>query len=393
MTAVHGANTGALAGLTVIELEGIGPAPMAAMLLADLGATVLRIQRRDPVEQGIQRELRYNLLLRNRTSIELDLKQPEAVSLVLDLVENADALIEGFRPGVMERLGLGPGPCLARNPRLVYGRVTGWGQDGPLAQSAGHDINYLAITGALGAIGRQGQPPAPPLALLGDFAGGGLYLALGILAALIERARSGRGQVVDAAMVDGVASLSTAFFGLAAAGVWQPERGANLIDSGAPFYDVYACRDGRYVSVGPLESRFFRKLLAMLELPEDLAGWQADRKRWPDLRARLAQAFSSRPRDEWSARLDGTDACFAPVLSFEEAPGHAHLRARGTFIEVAGVTQPAPAPRLSRSAAPPTAPPAPPLRGVHALAALGRWLSPSTLERVQAQGLFPGETA
>ncbi len=384
---------GALAGLTILELEAIGPAPMAAMLLADMGATVLRIQRRDPVEQGIQRDPRYNLLLRNRTSIELDLKRSDAVALALDLVDHADVLIEGFRPGVMERLGLGPDACLARNPGLVYGRVTGWGQDGPLAQSAGHDINYLALTGALEAIGRQGQPPTPPLALLGDFAGGGLYLALGILAALIERSRSGQGQVVDAAMVDGVASLSTAFFGLAAAGVWQPERGANLIDSGAPFYDVYACRDGRYVSIGPLETKFFRQLLALLELPDTLAGWQADRRRWPELRVRLAQAFSGRTRDEWSALLEGTDACFSPVLSFGEAPGHAHLRARGTFIEVDGIAQPAPAPRLSRSVAPLPAAVAPPLRGAQALAALGRWLPASALDRVQAQGLFASEPA
>ncbi len=379
---------GALPGITVIELEGIGPAPMAAMLLADMGATVLRIQRRDPVEQGIQRERRFNLLLRNRTSIELDLKRPESVALVLDLVENADALIEGFRPGVMERLGLGPDACLARNPRLVYGRVTGWGQDGPLAQSAGHDINYLAVTGALHAIGRQGQPPTPPLALLGDFAGGGLYLALGMLAALIERTRSGLGQVVDAAMVDGVASLSTAFFGLAAAGLWQSERGVNLIDSGAPFYDVYACRDGRFVSVGPLEPKFFTQLLALLELPKELAAWQPDRTRWPALRDRLAQAFAARTRDDWTARLAGTDACFAPVLSFDESPSHAHLRARGTFVEVDGIAQPAPAPRLSRSAAPPIAPVAAPLRGAAALAALECWLSPAALARVQTQGLF-----
>lgn len=383
---------GALAGITVIELEGIGPAPMAGMLLADLGATVLRIQRREPVAQGIPREPRYNLLLRNRTSIELDLKQPAAVALALDLIQNADALIEGFRPGVMERLGLGPDRCLARNPRLVYGRVTGWGQDGPLAQSAGHDINYLAITGALDAIGREGQPPTPPLALLGDFAGGGLYLALGILAALVERSRSGLGQVVDAAMVDGVASLSTAFFGLTASGAWRGERGANLIDSGAPFYDVYACQDGNYVSVGPLEPRFFAQLLARLALPESLLPLQADRRRWPELRRQLAQAFSLRTRDDWTARLAGTDACVAPVLSFREAPHHPHLRARGTFVDVDGIAQPAPAPRLSRSPARPPASVAPPLRGRDALITLGRWLSPAQLERARASGLFDGQT-
>lgn len=379
---------GALAGLTVIEMEGIGPAPLAAMLLADMGATVLRIQRREPVEQGIQRDLRFNLLLRNRTTIELDLKQPDAVTLVLDLLENADVLIEGFRPGVMERLGLGPDVCLARNPRLIFGRVTGWGQDGPLAQSAGHDINYLALTGALDAIGRQGQPPTPPLALLGDFAGGGLYLALGILAALLERTRSGQGQVIDAAMVDGVASLSTAFFGLAAAGVWRAERGVNLIDSGAPFYDVYACRDGRYVSIGPLERKFFEKLLALLDLPPALVQQQSDRAQWPALRQRLSTAFSQRTRDEWCALLEGTDACFAPVLSFEEAPAHAHMQARGTFIEIDGVSQPAAAPRFSRSAAPPIRPVAPPLRGTAALVALSQWLPPAQVNRAQSLGLL-----
>ncbi|WMD22186.1 CaiB/BaiF CoA-transferase family protein [Achromobacter seleniivolatilans] len=379
---------GALAGLTVIEMEGIGPAPLAAMLLADMGATVLRIQRREPVEQGIQRDLRFNLLLRNRTTIALDLKQPDAVTLVLDLLENADVLIEGFRPGVMERLGLGPDVCLARNPRLIFGRVTGWGQDGPLAQSAGHDINYLALTGALDAIGRQGQPPTPPLALLGDFAGGGLYLALGILAALLERTRSGQGQVIDAAMVDGVASLSTAFFGLAAAGVWRAERGVNLIDSGAPFYDVYACRDGRYVSVGPLERKFFEKLLALLDLPPALVQQQSDRAQWPALRQHLSTAFAQRTRDEWCALLEGTDACFAPVLSFEEAPAHAHMQARGTFIEIDGVSQPAAAPRFSRSAAPPISPVAQPLRGTAALVALSQWLSPAQVDRAQSLGLL-----
>lgn len=310
---------GPLAGVKVIELAGIGPAPMCAMLLADLGASVLRIDRPDPPELGFKRPLRYNLLLRGRRTIALDLKQPAARDLVLELVERADALIEGFRPGVTERLGLGPDDCLARNPRLIYGRVTGWGQDGPLAQAAGHDLNYIALTGALHAIGREGQPPSPPLNIVGDYAGGSLYLAIGLLAAMLEARQSGKGQVVDAAVVDGTAHLMTTFHGLLAAGIIREERGVNLMDSGAPFYDCYACADGCYVSVAPIEGRFFSELLRRLGIDPQTFPPQSDRARWPEARARLSAIFATRTRDEWCAVLEGTDACFAPVLTMQEA--------------------------------------------------------------------------
>jgi len=351
---------GPLAGLRVIELGGIGPGPMAAMLLADLGASVLRIERTEAVDLGVKRELRYNLLLRNRIPVALDLKDPAARGQVLDFVERADALIEGFRPGVAERLGLGPEDCLARNPRLVYGRITGWGQDGPLATVAGHDINYISITGVLDAIGRREQPPSIPLALVGDFAGGALYLAVGVLAALAEARDSGRGQVVDAAIVDGVAHMATAFFGLVAAGSWNPQRGTNILDSGAPFYDVYQCLDGAWLSIGPIEARFHRKLLGALGLSSkeiEALGEHTDPATWPALRATLASRFRQRPRSEWCEALAQEDVCCAPVLSFRDAPAHPHLRARGTFVEIDGVVQPAPAPRFSRS---PTGRPAAP---------------------------------
>src|SRR5690606_10268717 len=297
---------GPLAGLRVIELGGIGPVPMAGMLLADLGASVLRIERTEAVDLGVKRELRYNLLLRNRIPVALDLKDPAARGQVLDFVERADALIEGFRPGVAERLGLGPEDCLARNPRLVYGRITGWGQDGPLATVAGHDINYISITGVLDAIGRREQPPSIPLALVGDFAGGALYLAVGVLAALAEARDSGRGQVVDAAIVDGVAHMATAFFGLVAAGSWNPQRGTNILDSGAPFYDVYQCLDGAWLSIGPIEARFHRKLLGALGLSSkeiEALGEHTDPATWPALRATLASRFRQRPRSEWCEAL------------------------------------------------------------------------------------------
>ncbi len=345
---------GPLKGIRIVELAGIGPGPMAAMLLADLGATVLRVDRPVDAGLGIPRPLRYNLLLRNRQEMALDLKDPAGRELVLRLVQEADGLIEGFRPGVTERMGLGPDACWARNPGLVYGRMTGWGQQGPLAQSAGHDLNYIAVTGVLDLIGREGQPPTPPLNLLGDYAGGALYLALGMLAALLEARSSGTGQVVDAAIVDGTASLATSFFGLSAAGLLQPGRGRNVLDSGAPFYDVYACADGLWVSVAPIEGKFFHDLLQRMGLDTQDLGAQNDRSHWPQLRAALAQRFKTRKRDEWCALLDGTDACVAPVMSAQEAPTHPHLQARGTFVEVDGVVQPAAAPRFSR-----TAPPAP----------------------------------
>ncbi|HYG43052.1 MAG TPA: CaiB/BaiF CoA-transferase family protein [Bordetella sp.] len=362
---------GPLAGLRIIELAGIGPGPMAAMLLADLGATVLRIERTEPVDLGVQRELRYNLLLRSRVPIALDLKQPDAIELVLKLVERADALIEGFRPGVTERLGLGPDTCLARNPKLVYGRVTGWGQQGPLAPVAGHDINYISITGILDAIGRHGQPPTVPLALVGDFAGGALYLAVGVLAAMLEARTSGQGQVVDAAIVDGVAHMATTFFGLAAAGCWQPQRGTNILDSGAPFYDVYQCSDGAWISIGPIEARFHHNLLRALGLGMAEIEQLGDHTRpatWPRLRTTLAGIFRQRPRQAWCDALAHLDVCYAPVLSLDEAPRHPHLRARQTFVDIDGVVEPAPAPRFSRSG---TAMPSPP-----------RAPSPQTLDEV-----------
>ncbi|KGE00380.1 carnitine dehydratase [Achromobacter sp. RTa] len=368
---------GPLAGIRIIELAGIGPGPMAAMLLADMGATVLRIERKEPADLGVKRELKYNLLLRNRRSIALDLKNPRAIALVLRLLRKADALIEGFRPGVTERLGLGPQACLAENPRLVYGRITGWGQDGPLAHVAGHDINYIAVTGVLDAIGRAGQPPTPPLALVGDFGGGGPYLALGMLAAIIEARQSGQGQVVDAAVMDGVASMATAFFGLAASGSWQPQRGTNILDSGAPFYDVYPCADGKWLSVGPIERRFHELLLRQLGLDDNAIrelGDHQDRNTWSRLREVLRTAFAQRSRDEWCERLAELDVCVAPVHTLADAAEHPQIKARATLLDIDGITQPAPAPRFSRTpSARPTAPQPPDP------AALEDWLDPEEL--------------
>ncbi|GAA5231677.1 CoA transferase [Verticiella sediminum] len=377
---------GPLQSVRIVEMAGIGPGPMAAMLLADMGASVLRIERAQPADLGVARPLAFNLLLRNRETLALDLKVPAAAELVLELLGEADALIEGFRPGVMERLGLGPDTCLARNPRLVYGRMTGWGQSGPLAHAAGHDINYIALTGVLDAIGRRGAPPSVPLAIAGDFGGGGTFLALGILAALLQARASGQGQVVDAAIVDGAATLSTAFHGLLAAGQWSPARGTNVLDSGAPFYDVYECRDGRYISIGPIEARFYADLLARLGLGQDALGPQMDRASWPQAKARLAEIFRTRARDDWCAEFEGTDVCFAPVLSFGEAPDHPHLQARGTFVEVDGVRQPAPAPRFSRT---PCALPRSPQAGVAKPAGeiLSDWLSPERAAAWRERGL------
>ncbi|TDF83814.1 CaiB/BaiF CoA-transferase family protein [Pseudomonas sp. H9] len=380
---------GPLAGVKIVELAGIGPGPMAATMLADLGATVLRIERREAVELGVKKEPKYNLLARNRKAIALDLKDPEAVKLVLELVKDADGLIEGFRPGVTERLGLGPDDCLAINPRLVYGRITGWGQTGPLAQSAGHDINYISITGVLNAIGRKDQLPAIPLALLGDMSGGALYMAMGMLAGIIEARQSGKGQVVDAAICDGTASMALGFFGFTASGQWNNERGTNILDSGAPFYDVYACKDEQLVSIGPLEGRFYIQLLKLLDIDPALIGAQNDPRNWPKARELFAQAFKQRNRAEWCSLLEGTDVCFAPVLSFAEAPEHPHLKARGTFVEVDGIAQPAPAPRFSRT---PAAVPTPPQQATvqGAPAALDGWLPQAQVERLIAAGVLGG---
>lgn len=340
---------GPLTGFKIIELAGVGPAPICAMLLADLGASVLRIERTVPVKLGVERPVEYNLILRNREMIALDLKKPQSVALVLDLVDHADGLIEGFRPGVTERLGLGPAACHARNPKLVYGRVTGWGQDGPLAHTAGHDLNYIAITGILAAMGRNGQLPTPPLNLVGDFAGGGLYLALGILAGLLEAQRSGKGQTIDSSIMDGAASMMMQFFGMKAAGLWGNERGTNVLDSGAPFYDVYPCADGRLISIAPIEDKFFSELMARLDLPPACLAMKGDRARWPELREILARTLATRSLAEWVGILEGGDSCFAPVLDMDEAQRHPQIAARETFITVDGVVQPRPMPAFSRT--------------------------------------------
>lgn len=379
--------TGPLAGLKVVELAGIGPGPMCAMLLADLGATVIRVDRKQSVKLGIERPLKFNTLLRNRGVVALDLKQPAAVEAVLGLVEQADALIEGFRPGVTERLGLGPDVCLARNPRLVYGRLTGWGQSGPLAQVAGHDINYLAITGILEAIGREGQPPSIPLNLLGDYAGGSLYMAVGLLAAILEARRTGQGQVVDAAIVDGAVHLATTFHGMVAGGIWHEGRGGNLTDSGSHFYDCYECADGRWIAVGPIEEKFFAELLARLEIDAGALGPQMSREHWKPAKALLAATFRTRTRDDWAARLEQTDACVSPVLSFDEATRHPHLKARGSLVEIDGIVQSAPAPRFSRST-PATPTPPQPVTPANTDRALSAWLSPDQIAALRRDGVI-----
>ncbi|MFD2767026.1 CaiB/BaiF CoA transferase family protein [Micromonospora eburnea] len=337
---------GPLTGVRVIELAGIGPGPFAAMMLADLGAEVVRVDRTAPGGFG---DIPGDLLNRNRRSIAVDLKSAAGREVVLALVAGADALVEGFRPGVTERLGLGPDDCLAANPALVYGRMTGWGQDGPLAHTAGHDIDYLALTGALHGIGRAGDRPVPPMNLLGDFGGGGMMLALGVVAALYAVRAGAPGQVVDAAIVDGVSVLSAQIQAMRRAGMWQDPRGVNLLDGGAPFYDTYRCADGRYLAVGALEPRFYDELVRLTGFPldGDEAPDRTDPANWPALRAAWARLFRTRTRDEWTALLAATDACVAPVLDWAEAPDHPHLAARGVFVDHGGVTQPAPAPRFS----------------------------------------------
>lgn len=354
---------GPLNDVTVIELGGIGPVPFAGMMLSDLGANVVRVERVDaPTASRVDEPL-----LRGRRSVAIDLKQPAGRELVLRLAVHHDALIEGFRPGVAERLGMGPDDCLAANPALVYGRMTGWGQEGPLAHAAGHDINYIALSGVLDMIGPAGGPPTVPLNLIGDFGGGGMLLALGVVSALLESRSSGRGQVVDAAMVDGAALLSTMIHGLRAQGLWTGERGSNLLDGGAPFYGVYETADGGCVSVGAIEPEFYGQLVARLGMT-DLPN-QYDEAKWSEIRDRLAEAFATHSLAHWQEVLEGTDACFAPVLTIEEAALHPHNRARGTFVEVAGVRQPSPAPRFSRT---PAGVPEPPAEvGTSTLAVLG----------------------
>ena len=377
---------GPLNGLKVIELAGIGPGPMAAMLLADLGATVLRIDRKEPASLGVPRPMRFDLLLRNRRSIPVDLKDAPSVEFVLDLIARSDVLIEGFRPGVTERLGLGPTVCLEKNPKLIYGRITGWGQDGPLAQTVGHDINYIALTGALHAMGRAGQPPSVPINLVGDFAGGSLYLVMGILAALYEMKSSGKGQVVDAAIVDGVASLMTQPHGTFAAGMMTTERGTNITDSGAPFYDVYECADGQWVSLGSVEKKFYAQALKILGLNELLAD-QWKKETWPAVKVVIGKRFKTKSRNEWALLFEGTESCFAPVLTLDEAPQHPHLQERATYVDVDGVTQPAPAPRFSRTV-PATPLPFRPWNDAEAEDILGPWLSHAEITAAQQNGYF-----
>ena len=363
--------SGPLAGLRVLEFEAIGPGPFAGMMLADMGADVLLVDRPVDGELGFGRERRFDVMLRGRRSVTLDLKSPGGAEAALRLADKADAIIEGFRPGVMERLGLGPDTMLARNPRLVYGRMTGWGQTGPLAARAGHDIDYIALSGALHAIGRFGKAPVPPLNLVGDFGGGGMLLAFGIACGVIEARTSGRGQVVDAAMVDGAAVLSTMFAGLAAAGQWSEIRGANVLDSGAPWYDTYETADGKHVAVGAIEAKFFVELLARLGLDATLTAEQNDRRAWPRLRELIAGRFKERTRDEWVAAFEGSDACVAPVLTFAESRAHPHVLARSGSVSLGGVDQPAPAPRFTRT--PGAARTPPPERGQDGIAALRDW--------------------
>lgn len=345
--------SGPLRGFRVIEIAGIGPGPFAAMMLADMGAEVIRVERTQAVRGPVPDHPARDVLLRGRRNIAVDLKNPDGVALLHDLIESADALIEGFRPGVMERLGLGPEECLARNPRLVFGRMTGWGQHGMYAQAAGHDINYIALAGALAHIGRAGEAPVPPLNLVGDFGGGGMLLAFGVVCALLEAQRSGSGQVVDAAMVDGAAILMTMFWAFSAAGIYdQSSRGTNLLDTGAHFYDVYECADGEYVSIGSIEPQFYAELMRITGLEGDAQfAQQMDPAQWPALKVRLREVFATKTRAQWCELMEATDVCFAPVLRMNEAAQHPHNVERKTFIDVAGITQPAPAPRFSRTTA------------------------------------------
>jgi len=377
---------GPLTGLRILEFEAIGPAPFCGMLLADMGADVLLVDRPEDPGLGFARERWSDAMLRGRRSVTLDLKNAEGVAAALALAARADAVIEGFRPGVMERLGLGPDALLAGNPRLVYGRMTGWGQDGPLSRRAGHDIDYIALSGVLHAIGHAGGAPVPPLNLVGDFGGGGMLLGFGVVCALLEARRSGRGQVVDAAMVEGASLLTTMFWGMRAAGQWSDARGENVLDTGAPWYDTYATRDGRHVAVGAIEPRFYDELLRRLGLAHEPLPAQHDRSGWPMLRARFAAAFAARTRDEWMREFADSDACVAPVLAFGEAVAHPHAVARGSYASVGGVTQPAPAPRFSRTPGAIGGPP--PERGSGGRAALADWgFADDEIDALHGQGV------
>jgi len=379
-------NMGPLTGVRVLEFEAIGPGPFCGMLLADMGADVLLVDRAQDARLGFGRERWYDVMMRGRRSVTLDLKTPDGVTAALALAARADAVIEGFRPGVMERLGLGPDVLLAANPKLVYGRTTGWGQDGPLAACAGHDIDYIALSGALHAIGRADGPPVPPLNLVGDFGGGGMLLAFGIACALIEAQRSGQGQVVDAAMIDGASLLTTMIWGMQAAQKWNDVRGTNVLDSGAPWYDTYETKDKRFVAIGAIEPKFYAELLNRLGLANAALPDQNDRAGWPALRARFAEVIATKTRDEWGRVFEGSDACVAPVLTFIEATRHPHFAARHSHVTVGAVTQPAPAPRFSRT--PGAVRRAPPERGALGREALGEWgFADDEVERLRALGL------
>ncbi|HWA61699.1 MAG TPA: CaiB/BaiF CoA-transferase family protein [Caulobacteraceae bacterium] len=372
---------GPLAGVKVVEFAGIGPGPFCGMLLSDLGADVVRIDRK-----GGRGGAPSDITSRGRRSVAMDLKLPESIEACLKLIEGADVLFEGFRPGVMERLGLGPDVCLKRNPKLVYGRMTGWGQTGPYSQAAGHDMNYIAITGALHAIGTADKP-VPPLNLVGDFGGGALYLAFGILAGVISARSTGKGQVIDCAMSDGAASLMAMFYGMKASGVWTDQRRSNLLDGGAHFYDTYQCSDGKWVSIGSIEPQFYALLLEKTGINDPAFQAQMDKTQWPDLRAKLATVIATKTRDEWTAIMGATDVCFAPVLTLDEAPAHPHNAARQTFVDVGGVTQPAPAPRFSGTPGQIQGPP--PKIGAHNQSALADWgFSSDDIARLEAAGAF-----
>ncbi len=336
---------GPLKGLKIIEMAGIGPGPFCGMVLADLGAEIIRVDRASAIGTGSKQDASN----RGKRSIAIDLKSEEGVEVVLKLVETADAIFEGFRPGVMERLGLGPDVCSQRNERIVFGRMTGWGQEGPLANAAGHDINYISLTGALAAIGRPGSPPVPPLNLIGDFGGGGMLLALGLVAALLESKESKKGQVVDAAMTDGSALLMTMIYTMQSSGVWKTSMGSNLLDGGSHFYDTYECKDGKFISIGSIEPQFYALLCQIADLDEEVFGKQMSRDSWPEQKEEITKIFLNKTRDEWCDLMEGTDVCFAPVLDMSEAPKHPHNIERKTFIDLEGVTQPAPAPRFSRT--------------------------------------------
>ncbi|MBV8462877.1 MAG: CoA transferase [Acidimicrobiales bacterium] len=379
--------SGPLDGVRIVELAGIGPSPFGAMMLADAGADILRIDRADRATYPPRQEPHVDVLARGRRSVAVDLKHPDAAELVLRIVEQADALTEGFRPGVVERLGLGPDACLARNPRLVYARMTGWGQEGPLARAAGHDIDYIALAGALEPIGRADDRPVPPLNLVGDFGGGGMLMAFGVCAALLSAQRTGKGQVIDVAMVDGAASLMAMTYTLRATGMWKDERGVNLLDTGAPFYEVYETADGAFMGVGAIEPQFYAELVRLLGFKDDELPDQNDRPRWPEMKQRFAEVFATRTRAEWEEVFAGSDACAFPVLSPAEAPDHPHNRARGTFTEVAGMVQPAPAPRFLGTPGAISRPPVNP--GQHGDEALAEWgFSAADVDGLRASGVI-----